>query len=101
MKTTNSKEEKKKMSNECPNCGYKMSMKDKTCKYCGSKNENYSKLIGFVEGLDESTKSNNVPQTSPQAIKVVYVFFGILCLFGLWPLSILFFILASREGKDN
>lgn len=100
MKIINSKEEKKKMNNECPNCGYKMSAKDKACKYCGTKNENYSKLIGFVEGVDKISEDDGAP-VSPQTIKAVYVFFGILCLFGLWPLSILFFILASRTGKDN
>lgn len=89
------------MNNECPNCGYKMSAKDKTCKYCGTKNENHSQLLDFAEKLGGDSDSNDVEQASPKTRKTICILFGIFCLFGLWPLSILFFVLASKAEKDN
>ena len=100
MKIINSKEEKKKMNNECPNCGYKMSAKDKACKYCGTKNENYSKLIDFVEGVDKISEDDGAP-VSPQTTKSLFLIFGIVCLFVCLPLGIILLLLSSRIDKDN
>ena len=98
MKTTNSKEEKKKMNNECPNCGYKMSMRDKTCKYCGTKNENYSSAVSFMTGLiDEQKKQDEVPKQLNN--KTGFIVAGIVFLFIFWPISIFFFIMASKSNN--
>lgn len=99
-KIINSKEEKKKMNNECPNCGYKMSSKDKICKYCGTKNENYSGSVSFMSDLiDAQNKQAGEPKQLNN--KTGFVVAGIVFLFIFWPVSILFFMLASRVDKNN
>ena len=100
MKIINSKEEKKKMSSECPNCGYKMSNKDKTCKYCGTKNENYSGTASFMTSLmDTQNKQEGAPQQMNS--RSGYIAIGILFLFIFWPMSIFFFVMASKMNKDS
>ena len=101
MKTTNSKEEKIKMSKECPNCGYKMSMKDKTCKYCGSKNENYSRLMEFVEEVDEKHDTEVENPASLQITKSSLAILGVVFLFVFFPVGIILLLLAARVDKNN
>ena len=81
-------------TSECVNCGATLSTSDKECKYCGSKNPDYSRTEGFISSFGNGNFNEQNKQT-PAVRFNVGIFVLLFIIF--WPAAIIYLIVSIRK----
>lgn len=76
---------------ECPNCGAKVSISNKTCEYCGTINPKYKEDRNNILSFNDSNGNKTVVSTKKRNYNLGIF---ILLLIVFWPAALIYYFMS-------